>query len=86
MPTLSIFFGIVVRMYYDDHPPPHFHAVYGEYEAQIAIETLQVIEGRLPRRALGLVLHWAELHRQELRDNWNSGEEHRPLVPIQPLE
>jgi hypothetical protein len=58
----------------------------GEYEAQIAIETLQVIEGRLPRRALGLVLHWAELHRQELRDNWNSGEEHRPLVPIQPLE
>ncbi|HEX3995829.1 MAG TPA: DUF4160 domain-containing protein [Acetobacteraceae bacterium] len=68
MPTLSIFFGIVIRMYYDDHPPPHFHAVYGDHEAKIGIETLELIEGKLPRRALGLVLDWAELHRQELRD------------------
>ena len=49
-------------MYYDDHPPPHFHAIYGEHEAKIAIETMEVIEGKLPRRALGLVLDWAELH------------------------
>ena len=54
MPTLSIFFGIVIRMYYDDHPPPYFHAIYGEHEAKIAIEALALIEGSLPRRALGL--------------------------------
>ena len=66
-------------MYYDDHPPPHFHAIYGEHEAKIAIETMEVIEGKLPRRALGLVLDWAELHKGELRDNWNKGQEHSPL-------
>ena len=58
MPTLSIFFGIVIRMYYDDHPPPHFHAIYGEHEAKIGIETMEIIEGKLPRRALGLILDW----------------------------
>jgi hypothetical protein len=86
MPTLSIFFGIVIRMYYDDHPPPHFHAIYGDYEAKIAIETLDLIEGKLPRRALGLVLDWAELHQQELRDNWIRGRKHDALAPISPLE
>jgi Domain of unknown function (DUF4160) len=86
MPTLSIFFGIVIRMYYDDHPPPHFHAIYGEHEAKITIETLELFEGKLPRRALGLVLDWAELHQQELRDNWARGQEHHVLSPIAPLE
>jgi hypothetical protein len=52
---------------------------YGEHEAKIGIETLELIEGRLPRRALGLVLDWAELHRQELRDNWVRGKEHDAL-------
>ncbi len=83
MPTLSIFFGIFIRMYFDDHPPPHFHAIYGEHEVKIAIE---VIEGRLPRRALGLVMDWAEIHKQELRDNWIRAGEHRLLKPILPLE
>ena len=77
MPTLSIFFGIVVRMYYDDHPPPHFHAIYGEHEAKIGIETLELIEGKRD---------WAELHRQELRDNWVRGQEHDTLSLIEPLE
>jgi hypothetical protein len=86
MPTLSIFFGIVIRMYFDDHPPAHFHAIYGEHEVKIAIETLEVIEGALPRRALGLVLEWAEIHWQELRDNWSNGQEHEPLKRIEPLE
>ncbi len=86
MPTVSIFFGIVIRMYYDDHPPPHFHAIYGEHEAKVAIDTLEVIEGKLPSRALGLVLDWAEIHQHELRDNWLKGQEHQPLIPIQPLE
>jgi Domain of unknown function (DUF4160) len=86
MPTLSVFFGIVIRMYFDDHPPPHFHAVYGEHEVKIAIETLEVIEGALPKRALGLVLEWAEVHSQELRDNWTKAQEHEPLKRIEPLE
>jgi hypothetical protein len=73
-------------MYYDDHPPAHFHAIYGEYEVKINVETLEVIEGKLPRRALGLVLEWATLHRGELRENWVKGQDHRPLVPIDPLE
>ncbi len=72
MPTLSIFFGITIRLYYDDHPPPHFHAIYGEHEAKIAIETLELIEAKLPRRALGLVLDWAELH-QPIRTNMSCG-------------
>jgi len=73
MPTLSIFLESLSGMYYDDHPPPHFHAIYGEHEAKIAIDSLEVIEGRLPRRALGLVLDWAELHREELRDKLEQG-------------
>ncbi len=70
MPTISIFYGIVIQMFWKDHAPPHFHALYGEYEAQIDIRTLQVIEGRLPRRALQLVLDWAELHKTELLEDW----------------
>lgn len=66
--------------------PYTFHAIYGEHEAKIAIDTLEVMEGKLPRRALGLVLDWAELHERELRDNWNRAQEHQPLSPIQPLE
>ena len=81
MPTLSIFFGIVIRMYYDDHPPPHFHAIYGAHEAKIGIETLELIEGKLPRRALGLVLDWAELHRQELPRQLDEGSGARLAPP-----
>jgi hypothetical protein len=73
-------------MYYDDHAPPHFHAVYGDFEAMISIEALELLEGRLPRRALELVLDWAELRRSELRDNWNRMVEHLPLNRIDPLE
>lgn len=86
MPTLAMFFGIVVRMYYDDHAPPHFHAHYGGEAAQISIETLDVLDGRLPRRALALVVEWALAHRHELRDNWNRAEHHEALLPIDPLE
>ena len=70
MPTISFFYGILIRMYYNDHGPPHFHALYGEHEATIEIEELKVLEGELPRRALDLVLDWAELHQDELRENW----------------
>ncbi|MEQ1656124.1 MAG: DUF4160 domain-containing protein [Nitrospira sp.] len=86
MPTISAFFGIVIRMYYDDHGPPHFHAYYGENMALIAVETLEVLQGRLPRRALSLVLEWAQQHRRELREDWQLAEVHEPLKNIAPLE
>ncbi len=86
MPTISSFFGIVIRMYYDDHGVGHFHAHYAEDQAVIAIDTLEVLEGRLPRRALVLVLEWAMEHRPELRDNWGRAERHELLQPIQPLK
>jgi hypothetical protein len=86
MPTISRFFGISIRMYYDDHGPPHFHAYYGEYSAKIDIQTLQMIQGMLPRRAQALVLEWAAEHREELLANWTLSENHEKLEPIAPLE
>ena len=58
MPELSRFYGIVIKMYFDDHPPPHFHAEYGEYEAVFSVETLAIIAGTLPPRATGMVGEW----------------------------
>ena len=86
MPTLAVFFGITIRMYFDDHPPPHFHAYYGGQAAKISIETLTVIEGDLPRRALALVQEWATEHRAELMDDWDRAEAHLPLLPIAALD
>lgn len=71
MPTISQFFGIVIQMFWREHAPPHFHALYGEYEALIDIRTLDVIRGGLPRRAQALVLEWAALYRAELMEDWN---------------
>ncbi len=86
MPTISTFFGIVIRMYYDDHGPPHFHAYYEEDMALIGVETLEILQGRLPRRAISLVLEWAQEHRSELLDDWRLAEAHEPLKKIAPLE
>jgi len=86
MPRVSEFFGIVIALYYNDHAPPHFHAKYGGSEAEIAIETLELIEGSLPRRVLALVLEWAVLHREELRANWNAARRGEPLSRISPLD
>jgi hypothetical protein len=72
-------------MYYRDHHPPHFHAIYAEHEAQIVIETFEPLAGELPPRALRLVQEWAELHRAELEANWARAEERLPLVTIEPL-
>ncbi|MBI4081884.1 MAG: DUF4160 domain-containing protein [Candidatus Lambdaproteobacteria bacterium] len=65
MPTLSAFYGIVIQMFWHDHAPPHFHALYGEHEALIDLRELRVIRGALPRRAVALVLEWATDHREE---------------------
>ncbi len=70
MPTISSFYGILIRMFFNDHAPPHFHAIYAEYEATIDIETLSISSGNLPRRALELVLDWAELYQSELIEDW----------------
>jgi hypothetical protein len=71
MPTLSIFYGIVIQMFWDDHAPPHFHATYAGDEALINIHTLGVIAGWLPRQAMILVLEWAQEHRAELLEDWD---------------
>lgn len=70
MPTISTFYGLTVRMYWDEHGPPHFHAAHGDDEAVIAILDLAVLRGRLPPRGLGLIVEWAEMHRRELLENW----------------
>jgi Domain of unknown function (DUF4160) len=85
VPRLASFYGIVIYMYRPDHPPPHFHAQYGEYVAQIELETLCVIAGSLPARALRLVVEWAQLHPQELQANWELAQALEPLVAIEPL-
>ena len=86
MPRVSEFFGIVIYMYYNDHMPPHFHAEYGEHEAIYEIDTLDIARGGLPRRAHALVLEWAALHRNELRDDWERARKEKPLVEIEGLE
>jgi len=86
MPTISVFFGIVIRMFFDEHAPPHFHAQYAEFKAVIDINTLSLVEGHLPRRALGLVLDWAELHRTELLADWELCREHKEPSKIDPLQ
>ena len=70
MPTISTFYGVLIQMFWNDHAPPHFHALYGEYEVLIDIRTLEITEGALPRRALAMVLEWAQLHRAELLEDW----------------
>jgi hypothetical protein len=86
MPRLAQFFGITIALYYNDHAPPHFHARYGGDEALLSVESLAVIEGDLPRRALALVLEWASLHREELRLSWQNARLGLPIEPIAPLE
>ena len=70
MPEICRFDGIVIRMYFDDHVPPHFHALYGADEALVGIDDLAVLQGRLPARAHGLVIEWAAMRQQELQDAW----------------
>lgn len=86
MPRICEFFGIVIYMYYNDHNPAHFHAEYAESEASFTINTLEVLEGEMPRRPRALVIEWASLHREELRANWQRARQGLPLHIIEPLE
>jgi hypothetical protein len=86
MPTISIFFGILIEMFWNEHAPPHFHARYGEHKATFDIKKLELMEGFMPRRANNLVLDWAELHQDELLVNWDLCRNMRQPNKIEPLE
>lgn len=85
MPELSRFYGIVIKMYFNDHNPPHFHAEYGRDEMVVDVNTLAAIGGRLPPRATGLVIEWAAQHQMELRKAWEKAYNLEPFDRIDPL-
>jgi hypothetical protein len=86
MPEISRFYGVVIRMYFDDHNPPHFHVLYGSREAQIGIDPIELIAGNLPSRALSMVMEWAAIHQCELLENWSRLQNAQSPKRIHPLE
>lgn len=85
VPTISRFFGISIAMFFDDHGHPHFHARHAEGQAKVRIDELEVIESTLGRRQLRFVLAWAELHQEELSENWRRSRAGETLLEIEPL-
>lgn len=85
MPQISYFLGIIIRMFYREHNPPHFHAYYGDYEALIDIQKNELISGSLPPRVLGLVVEWSSIHQSELMANWERSRRQEELLSIEPL-
>jgi len=85
MPEISRFLGISIRMYRDEHLPPHFHAIYNEFAAQISVRQPAIIHGKLPPRVLGYVIEWASLHEDELAQCWDAARTDRPIAKIEPL-
>ena len=86
MPRLSEFYGIAIYMYFADHNPPHFHAVYAEHEALVRIDNGTILRGDLPRTAVKLVEQWRKLHHGELLDDWELAQQPSALNPIEPLQ
>jgi hypothetical protein len=86
MPTISTFYGIIIRMFFNDHAPPQFHVQYAEFKATVDIQSLTVSTGQLPRRAQELVLDWAELHQQELVVDWRLCMDKQQPKQIEPLK
>lgn len=86
MPEVSRFFGIIISLNYNEHPPPHFHVRYTDQKALVDIQFLRLIEGRLSPRALGMVIEWATIHQAELQENWQRARRQEPLQKIAPLE
>jgi hypothetical protein len=85
MPEISRFYGIIIAMFYDDHNPPHFHARYGKDNVAVGIDSLRVLEGHFPPRALGLVMEWASQHQKELLNDWKLARKNKPPKKITPL-
>jgi hypothetical protein len=86
MPEISRFYGIIIRMFYNDHNPPHFHVIYQDNEALIDINTLKIMNGSLPKRAKALAIEWAIEHRDELLANWQKARNNESLEKINPLD
>ncbi|MDD2716351.1 MAG: DUF4160 domain-containing protein [Candidatus Wallbacteria bacterium] len=86
MPEISRFFGIIIMMYFDDHCPAHFHVKYNEFRAKVSINDLRLIEGELPRRVLAMTLEWANEHRSELLENWETIGRTGDFKKVKPLE
>jgi Domain of unknown function (DUF4160) len=86
MPEISRFFGIIITMYYNDHPPPHFHVRYNNQKAIVSIQTLEILEGELTPRLFKLVTEWASMHQTELMEDWEIARDNQPLNKISPLE
>ncbi|ADC62284.1 DUF4160 domain-containing protein [Allochromatium vinosum] len=83
MPILSIFFGIIVRMWHDDHPPPHIHVEYQGFEALVQIDTGRILKGKLPKKVASIISEWCETHQSELLENWNRAQRFETLERIQ---
>ncbi|MDQ3678013.1 MAG: DUF4160 domain-containing protein [Actinomycetota bacterium] len=86
MPAISRFLGLVITMYFDDHDPPHFHALHADGEAKVRIDSLEPIDSSLSRRHLRFVLAWAELHQDALAENWRRARAGETLQAIEPLQ
>lgn len=86
MPEISRFFGIIIKMFFDDHNPPHFHAEYSGHLALIDIRNLSIFSGHLPPRVMGLVIEWATIHQEELFADWERARAQQELQKIAPLE
>ena len=84
MPEISRFYGILIKMYFNEHNPPHFHAEYQGYKVTITIKK-GIVEGKMPKRALKLIFEWLEIHQKELFENWNSIEATGDFNKIEPL-
>ena len=82
MPEIARFYGIIIKLFFGDHPPPHFHAVYGEYVGLFDMDTLEMIEGDLPGRAKKLVVEWAKINKEEMKRMWDTQEFHK-LPPLE---
>lgn len=85
MPEISRFYGIIIKMYHNDHAPPHLHAEYSGDEMIVGIDTLTVIAGKLPPRATGLVMEWAAEHQDDLHNAWSQARQMQPIDRIDPL-
>ncbi len=86
MPEISRFFGITIKMFFDDHHPPHFHAEYGSDAALVDIRNFSLFAGRLSPRVIGLVMEWAALHQDELLADWERARAKQELHKIAPLQ
>ena len=86
MPIICTFYGIIIRMYFEDHNPPHFHVEYQGFKAEYDISTLDILAGSIPKRAHAMVLEWASMHKKELLNNWEKAKIPSEINNIEPLE